>query len=92
VKTISVRDLQQKIRECVEAAQRERVVVTRHGAPAAILIGIEGFDWEQVMLQTSPAFWKMIGERRAETTSPLKQVRRRLGRRAIRRGKRRGTA
>lgn len=37
MKTISVRDLQKKIRESVQAAQKDRVVVTRHGKPAALL-------------------------------------------------------
>ena len=88
MKTISVRDLQLKIRQCVAAAQKERVVVTRHGAPAAILIGIEGYDWEQVLLQTNGAFWKMIEARRREKTAPLSEVRRRLARRSSGRNRR----
>lgn len=78
MKTISVRNLQQKIKECVEAAQKDRVVVTRHGEPAALLIGLEGHDWEQVVLVTSESFWKMIEERRKQKTIPWAEVRRRL--------------
>jgi len=92
MKTISVRDLQQRIRECVQASQKDRVVVTKHGAPAAILIGVEGYDWEQLVLQTSPAFWKMIEQRRGERTVPLAEVRRRLHGPGVRRRTRRGTA
>ncbi len=44
MKTISVRDLQKKIRESVDEAQKDRVVVTRNGKPAALLIGVEGQD------------------------------------------------
>jgi PHD/YefM family antitoxin component YafN of YafNO toxin-antitoxin module len=40
MKTISVRDLQKKIRESVGEAQKDRVVATRNGKPAAILIGV----------------------------------------------------
>ena len=50
MKTVNVRDLQKKIKKCVDMAQEERVVVTRHGQPAAILIGVEGQDWEDVVL------------------------------------------
>jgi prevent-host-death family protein len=76
MKTISVRDLQKNVRECVEVAQGERVVVTRRGQPAAVLVGVEGRDWEDVALQTSASFWKMIEQRRREPTIPLANARR----------------
>lgn len=82
MKTIGVRDLQKRIRECVDVAQRERVVVTRHGRPAAVLVGVEGHDWEDLVLQMSPGFWRMIERRRHQKTVPLAEVRRRLGTRA----------
>ena len=80
MKTVTVRDLQKKIRECVDAAQKDQIVITRHGRPAAIVIGVQGYDWEDVMLQTSPAFWKMIEGRRKAKTIPLAEMRKRLGR------------
>lgn len=78
MKTISVRDLQKRIRECVDVAQKEHVVVTRRGEPAAIVIGVEGYDWEDIVYRTSPAFWKMIEERRKQKTIPLVEARERL--------------
>lgn len=78
MKTISARDLQRKVRECVEVSQKERVIVTRHGRPAAVLVGVEGRDWEDLVLQTSPSFWRMIERRRKQKTVPLREVRRRL--------------
>ena len=80
MKTVTVRELQKKIRECVDAAQRDRIVITRHGRPAAVVIGVQGYDWEDVVLQTSPTFWKMIEARRKEKTVSLGEMRRRLGR------------
>ncbi len=78
MKTINVRNLQRKIGECVDIAQREDVVVTRHGKPAAIVIGVEGHDWEDVFYETSAAFWKMMEERRKGKTVPFEEMRRRL--------------
>lgn len=78
MKTISVRDLQKKIRESVGEAQKDRVVVTRNGKPAAILIGVEAQDWEIVVLQTSAPFWKLIEKRRKEKTIPLREMRKRV--------------
>jgi len=78
MKTVSVRDLQKNIRESVEAAQKDRVVVTRNGKPAALLIGVEGQDWESVVLQTHAPFWKLIEQRRREKTAPLREMRKRV--------------
>jgi prevent-host-death family protein len=78
MKTVSVRDLQKNIRESVEAAQKDRVVVTRNGKPAALLIGVEGQDWESVVLQTSAPFWKLIEQRRRGKTVSLREMRKRV--------------
>ena len=51
MKTISVRDLQKSIKEAVDSAQDDRVVVTRRGKPAAVLLGVEGKDWENGCLR-----------------------------------------
>ncbi len=54
--------------DCVEDAQRERVVITRDGKPVALIIGIEGLDEEQLQLSRSDKFWKFIAERRKQET------------------------
>ncbi len=79
MKTIPVRDLQKKIKDCVDQAQRDRVVITRHGKPAAVLVGVEGEEWEDVVLQTDPAFWKLIRARRKQPTLSLDELKKRLG-------------
>lgn len=78
MKTVSVRDLQRTIRQRVDQSQKERVIVTRRGKPAAILIGVEGQDWEDVLLQTDESFWKMIERRRRQRGRPLEKVKVRL--------------
>ncbi len=78
MKTISVRDLQKKIGECVDAAQQERVVVTRHGKPALLLVGVEGKDWETLFWETDEELWRELAERRGEKTITLAEMRRRL--------------
>ena len=76
MKTINVRDLQQHVRDCVKASQRDRLVVTRHGIPTALIIGVEGTDWETLALQTNPSFWRMIEKRRSDKTISLERMRR----------------
>ncbi len=81
MKAVTARDLQKKVKECVDTAQEERVVITRRGRPAAVMVGVEGKDWEDVILQTSPAFWKLIEERRKQPTISFKELRARLKKR-----------
>ncbi len=78
MKTISVRELQKKVRECVEAAQGDRVVITRRGKPAAVLVGVEGADWETVVLESDPKFWSLIEKRRKQPTVSMAEVRKSL--------------
>ena len=81
MKAVTARDLQKKVKECVDTTQEERVVITRRGRPAAVLVGVEGKDWEDVVLQTSPAFWKLIEERSKQPTISSKDLRARLKKR-----------
>jgi antitoxin (DNA-binding transcriptional repressor) of toxin-antitoxin stability system len=53
---------------CVDEAQRERIVLTRHGKPVALIVGVEGMDEEQVQLGGIEKFWKLIAERRKQKT------------------------
>lgn len=78
MKTISVRELQKDIRKTMILSQDDQVVVTRNGKPAAVLVGVEGQDWETVVLETSRPFWDMIRKRRGQRTITMKEMRRRL--------------
>jgi antitoxin (DNA-binding transcriptional repressor) of toxin-antitoxin stability system len=59
----------------VEVAQRERVVLLERGKPVAVVIGVENKDEEDIALEFSPEFWRMIEERRKRPTIPLEDVR-----------------
>ena len=78
MKMINVRDLQKRVKACVKAAQRDHVVITRRGQPAAILVGVDGMDWESIVLGMSGSFWRMIAKRRGQKTISLADIRRRL--------------
>ena len=80
MKKATVQDLQKHADEVVTRAQKDRVVITRQGKPAAVLVGVTKHDWESVALQTDPKFWKLIRARRGQATRSLSQVRDRLRR------------
>ena len=81
MKTVTARDLQKKVKECMDLSQEDQVVITRHGNPAAVLVGVEGRDWEDLVLQTSPAFWELIEDRRKQRTISLTELKTRLRKR-----------
>lgn len=81
MKRATVQDLQKRANEFVTKAQRDQVVITRQGKPAAVLVGVNKQDWESVVLQTDPKFWKLIRARRKQATRSLAEVRARLHRR-----------
>jgi prevent-host-death family protein len=54
-------DLSRFLRE----AERQHIVITRHGKPAGVLIGFESEDdWFDYRLETDPRFLRRIGKAR----------------------------
>lgn len=78
MKTVTARELQQKIKHSLDIAQKDHVVITRRGMPAAVLIGVEGEDWENIVYETSRSFWKMIQRRRKQKTLSMDEMRKAL--------------
>jgi prevent-host-death family protein len=74
MKEVTLEQLSRETSTLLDAAQREKLLVTREGKPLALVVGIENLDAEDWDLATSPEFWRMIEERRREPTVPLEQV------------------
>lgn len=74
MKRIALEQLPQEIAELIASAQHQRVVITRDGQPYALIVGVENKDEEDLQLEFSPEFWRMIEERRRSNASvPLKE-------------------
>jgi hypothetical protein len=58
----------------VEGAQHERILVTREGGPFAIVKSIAHKNEEDLRLENSPEFWRMIEERRRSPTVLLEDI------------------
>jgi prevent-host-death family protein len=78
MKTVALREAKQQLSDYVSQAQKDKIVITKHGKPAAIIWGVEGKDFEDVVYMTNPGFWRMIKARRAATPIPWKTAKRRL--------------
>jgi len=68
MKTIKLKEAQARLGAWIDVAQSESLLVTRHGKPAALIIGVAGHELEDLRLETDPAFWAMIEERRHQPT------------------------
>ena len=69
-----------KLNECVRAAQKDRVVITRNGKPVALIVGVDGMDLEQLELGDSQRFWNLIRRTRRQKSMSRAELEDRLAR------------
>ena len=63
---VPLSEVKDDLSKYLRLAGRERVVITRHGKPAGVLIGFEtDEDWLDYRLENDPAFLKRIRSARA---------------------------
>ena len=78
MKVLAIREAKAGLSAALDEAQHERVLITRNGKPSAIVIGVEGHDYEDVLLMSNPRFWEMIeASRRDPTTYTMAEIRKR---------------
>lgn len=76
MKVRAMRDAKTGLSATLDEARRERVLITRDGKPSAIMIGVEGHDFEDVILMSNPKFWDLIeASRRNPKSYSLEEVR-----------------
>ena len=80
MKIVPLAEAKDSLSNYVEEAQKEAVLITRHGRPAVVMVGVEGEDLEDLLTRSDKRFWEMIRERRrpGRPTHSSEDVRRRL--------------
>ena len=78
MKTMRIEELSEGFGDLVSAALDEKVLVTREGKPLVVVTDVSRLNEEEIGYVTSPAFWRMIDERRREPTVPLEVIEARL--------------
>jgi prevent-host-death family protein len=66
MKFTNVRELKNKTSEMLRKAQKEDIIVTSHGKPTAVITGVTEDDFEDYLLERSPAFQKALEKDRKE--------------------------
>jgi prevent-host-death family protein len=66
MKTVALAKVKDDLSGYLRKAEREEIVITRHGRPAGILIGFESEDdWLEYRLEHNPEFLRRIAQARA---------------------------
>jgi prevent-host-death family protein len=71
MKQIGIREARAHLPRLVKRAQGETHVLTHHGRPTALLVGVDGYDYEDLVRMLDPEFWKMLARRRASRRPTL---------------------
>ena len=84
MKRVPLSEVKDDLSRYVDLASREEIVVTRHGRPAAVLIGFEDDDdWFEYQLEHDPRFVARMERARRSLEAgrgiSLQEVRRQLG-------------
>ena len=74
MKETTIEEFTQNVATLLDQAQQERILVTRDGKPFAFVVGVANKDQEDLRLETSPEFWRMIEERRRSSCVRLADV------------------
>ena len=65
-KAVALTEVKNDLTKYVQLAEREEIVITRNGRPAAVLIGFRSDeDWEDYCLEGDPRFLDSIRRARA---------------------------
>jgi hypothetical protein len=65
VKRIDIEDATEPLAAYARRIRKNPLLVTRRGRPIAALVRVEGGDWEDFVVSTSPAFAAIIERSRA---------------------------
>lgn len=66
MKEVPLSEVRDDLSRFLRAAEKQDIVITRHGKPAGVLIGFESEDdWFEYRLENDPRFQKRVEQARA---------------------------
>jgi prevent-host-death family protein len=72
MKKVPLSEVKDDLSRFLRLAEKEQIVITRHGKPAGILIGFEDEDdWFDYLLENDPRFLKRIEQARVGLKSGM---------------------
>jgi prevent-host-death family protein len=65
MKKVALSEVKDDLSRLLRLAEKQEIVITRHGKPAGVLIGFASEDdWFDYRLETDPRFWTRIARAR----------------------------
>ena len=65
MKKVALNEVKDDLSKYLHMAEKQEVVITRHGKPAGVLVGFASDDdWFEYQLENNPAFLKRIEQAR----------------------------
>jgi len=72
MKEVPLSEVKNDLSRFLHEAEKQEIVITRHGKPAGVLIGFESEDdWFEYRLETDPRFLRRIEKARASLRAGL---------------------
>ena len=71
MRQVGIREARADLPKLVKLAQKETHVLTHHGKPAALLVGVAEYGYEELVRMLDPDFWKLLAERRTSDRQTL---------------------
>ena len=70
MKQIGLAEVKDNLSKYLHEAEKEQIIITRHGKPAGVLIGFETEDdWFEYKLENDPRFLKRFAQARSSIRS-----------------------
>ena len=70
IKIVPVSEVKRDFSRFLREAEKQEIVITRHGKPAGVLIGLASKDdWCAFRLENDPRFLRRIGKARASVSA-----------------------
>ena len=72
MKKVPLSEVKDDLSRFLRMAEKEQIVITRHGKPAGVLVGFkDDEDWFDYVLENDPRFLKRIEQARASLKSGM---------------------
>jgi prevent-host-death family protein len=82
MKTMTVFEARNHFAKTLEAAKKDVIIVTRNGRPVAAIQAIDDDDIEELLLERSERFWRMIDRARRGKPIAIETLRKQVTRRS----------
>jgi prevent-host-death family protein len=72
MKMINLTEAKDRFSEIVSIAQGEKILVLKHGKPAALVQGVKDYELGEIIMYADAEFWRWAARRQLEAAKPAR--------------------